>query len=60
MNRSGLNASRPHYLVVPVDLGAGSYHILVGLYEADSLERLTADGGDDAVFLSQMIEIIGN
>jgi hypothetical protein len=48
-----------HHLIVPVGLKTGSYHILVGLYEVDSLERLTADSGDDAVFLRQMIEIVG-
>jgi hypothetical protein len=50
----------PHHLSVPLDLIPGSYRILVGLYEADSLERLTADSGNDAVFLSQPLEIIGN
>lgn len=46
-----------HDLVLPPDLAPGSYHVLVGLYDVDSLERLPLEKGGDAVTLSQSIDI---
>ena len=52
--------SDPHHLIVPADLSPGSYRILIGLYEVNSLERLLIDSGNDALFLSQPVQIIEN
>lgn len=50
----------PHYLAVPLDLDPGSYRLIVGFYDEDSLERLTTSNGEDALILNQEVEISSN
>jgi len=46
-----------HLLSPPEDLTAGSYQLLVGLYEEWSVVRLTTADGKDAALLSQQLRL---
>ncbi len=48
----------PHALTIPPDVPSGKYQVLVGLYNSDTKQRLRTGTGDDAVVLSQKIEVM--
>ncbi len=46
-----------HLLALPEGLAAGEYRLIVGLYQEASLQRLTTEQGDDAIWLAQPLRI---
>jgi hypothetical protein len=48
----------PHVVVLPADLPAGQYRLLVGMYNLETLVRLPRlDGAGDAVDIPDAIEV---
>ncbi|MGB3717605.1 MAG: hypothetical protein WA996_24525, partial [Candidatus Promineifilaceae bacterium] len=47
-----------HVLAIPADLPPGDYLLLIGLYDAENLQRLNTEFGQDSWFLPQSIELI--
>jgi 4-amino-4-deoxy-L-arabinose transferase-like glycosyltransferase len=54
---AGEHLADEHMLVVPTDAAPGSYHLLVGLYDPRSNDRLPVAAGGDHVQLGQDIQV---
>lgn len=53
----GERVTLPYTLIVPADLAAGRYQILVGWYNSDSLLRLSTNRGSDFVELGDVMVV---
>ncbi len=51
---AGERITDTHHLTAPVDLAAGEYDLLTGVYDADTLQRLPLEGGGDHLRLARL------
>jgi hypothetical protein len=48
----------PHLIALPPDLPSGEYRLLVGMYDLETLTRLTRlDGGGDSIEIPTRIRV---
>jgi len=47
-----------HVLNLPADLEPGTYTLIVGLYDPDTMQRLRSNSGSDAVTLNRPLELL--